>query len=108
MGLIGGSLAKTYHEAGWTVLGFDLNESVSRFAELEGTLSGILDSKNIKQCDLIHIAVTPGAACQWLREHGKEIVASAANRIDCPEASRASAANDPVGIDPTFCNAPRS
>ena len=83
LGLIGGSLAKTYHEAGWTVLGFDLNESVSRFAELEGTLSGILDSKNIKQCDLIHIAVTPGAACQWLREHGKEIAQHTVVIDDC-------------------------
>ncbi|MBO7113553.1 MAG: prephenate dehydrogenase [Bacteroidaceae bacterium] len=83
LGLIGGSLAKTYHEAGWTVLGFDLNESVSRFAELEGTLSGILDSKNIKLCDLIHIAVTPGAACQWLREHGKEIAKHTVVIDDC-------------------------
>ena len=41
-------------------------------------------------------------------EHGKEIVTSAANRIDCPKASRASAANNPVGIDPTFCNSPLS
>ena len=49
MGLIGGSLAKTYKEAGWTVYGFDLNESVSRFAELEGTLDAVLDSKNIKR-----------------------------------------------------------
>ena len=83
LGLIGGSLAKTYHEAGWTVLGFDLNESVSRFAELEGTLSGILDSKNIKQCDLIHIAVTPGAACQWLQDHGHEIAKTTVVIDDC-------------------------
>ena len=83
LGLIGGSLAKTYHEAGWTVLGFDLNESVSRFAELEGTLGGILDSRNIKKCDLIHIAVTPNAACQWLRDHGPEIAKHTIVIDDC-------------------------
>ena len=37
LGLIGGSLAKAYKEAGWTVYGYDLNESVSCFAQLEGT-----------------------------------------------------------------------
>ena len=83
MGLIGGSLAKTYHEAGWTVYGFDLNESVSRFAELEGTLDAVLDSKNIKKCDLIHIAVTPDAACRWLEQHGPEIAKTAMVIDDC-------------------------
>ena len=83
LGLIGGSLAKTYKEAGWTVYGFDLNESVSRFAELEGTLDAVLDSKNIKKCDLIHIAVTPQAACDWLEEHGKEIAGTTMVIDDC-------------------------
>ena len=83
LGLIGGSLAKTYKEAGWTVYGFDLNESVSRFAELEGTLDAVLDSKNIKKCDLIHIAVTPDAACNWLEQHGPEIATSTVVIDDC-------------------------
>lgn len=83
MGLIGGSLAKTYHEAGWTVYGYDLNESVSRFAELEGTLTAVLDSKNIKKCDLIHIAVTPDAACNWLEQHGSEIAKTTMVIDDC-------------------------
>ena len=91
MGLIGGSLAKTYHEAGWTVygydlnesVGYDLNESVSRFAELEGTLTAVLDNKNIKKCDLIHIAVTPDAACNWLEQHGSEIAKTTMVIDDC-------------------------
>ena len=83
LGLIGGSLAKTYHEAGWTVYGYDLNESVSRFAELEGTLTAVLDSKNIKKCDLIHIAVTPDAACNWLEQHGSEIAKTTMVIDDC-------------------------
>jgi len=83
LGLIGGSLAKTYKAAGWTVYGFDLNESVSRFAELEGTLDAVLDKKNIKRCDLIHIAVTPQAACDWLEGHGAEIAATTMVIDDC-------------------------
>ncbi len=83
LGLIGGSLAKTYHEAGWTVYGYDLNESVSRFAELEGTLTAVLDNKNIKKCDLIHIAVTPDAACNWLEQHGSEIAKTTMVIDDC-------------------------
>lgn len=83
MGLIGGSLAKTYKEAGWTVYGFDLNESVSRFAEIEGTLDAVLDNRNIKKCDLIHIAVTPDAACQWIEQHAPEIAKSTFVIDDC-------------------------
>ena len=83
LGLIGGSLAKTYKEAGWTVYGFDLNESVSRFAELEGTLDAVLDSRNIKKCDLIHIAVTPDAACAWIEQHAPEIAKNTMVIDDC-------------------------
>ena len=83
LGLIGGSLAKTYKEAGWTVYGFDLNESISRFAELEGTLDAVLDAKNIKKCDLIHIAVTPDAACKWIEQHAAEIAKSTVVIDDC-------------------------
>ena len=83
LGLIGGSLAKAYKEAGWTVYGFDLNESVSCFAQLEGTLDAVLDSSNIKKCDLIHIAVTPDAACDWINAHAAEISKNTIVIDDC-------------------------
>lgn len=83
LGLIGGSLAKAYKEAGWTVYGYDLNESVSCFAQLEGTLDAVLDSSNIKKCDLIHIAVTPDAACGWINAHAPEIAKSTVVIDDC-------------------------
>lgn len=73
LGLIGGSLAKCYKAAGWTVYGSDLNIQVSRFAQLDGTLDAIMDSANMKDCSLIHIAVTPQAACTWLRDNGPHI-----------------------------------
>ena len=83
LGLIGGSLAKAYKEAGWTVYGYDLNESVSCFAQLEGTLDAVLDSGNIKKCDLIHIAVTPDAACGWINAHAPEIAQTTIVIDDC-------------------------
>lgn len=73
LGLIGGSLAKCYKAAGWIVYGSDLNIQVSRFAQLDGTLDAIMDSTNMKDCCLIHIAVTPDAACSWLRENAPQI-----------------------------------
>ena len=34
LGLIGGSFAKAYHAAGWTVYGYDVDESMLAFAQL--------------------------------------------------------------------------
>ena len=33
LGLIGGSFAKAYHAAGWTVYGYDVDESMLAFAQ---------------------------------------------------------------------------
>ena len=40
LGLIGGSMAKAYAEAGHSVYGYDLNETTLGFAVLSGTLCG--------------------------------------------------------------------
>ena len=41
LGLIGGSFAKAYHEAGPRVLAFDTDQSVFDFAALSGAVDGL-------------------------------------------------------------------
>ena len=62
LGLIGGSFAKAYHEAGETVLACNRTEDTLRFAMLSGAVDGELTEENIGSCDLVIIAVFPEAA----------------------------------------------
>ena len=48
LGLIGGSFAKAYHAAGWTVLGHDADESVLSFAQLADAVNAPLTAENIR------------------------------------------------------------
>ena len=73
LGLIGGSFAKAYHEAGHRVLAFDTDQSVFDFAVLSGAVDGLLSEENLSSCDLILIAVYPSAAVEYLRQHGAHI-----------------------------------
>ncbi|MCQ2110354.1 MAG: prephenate dehydrogenase [Bacteroidaceae bacterium] len=73
LGLIGGSIAKAYSAAGWTVYGFDATPSIHQFAIIEGVLNGVLDRNSIRECSIVHIAVVPDAACKWMQEHAGEL-----------------------------------
>ena len=73
LGLIGGSFAKAYHAAGWTVLGYDLDESVLSFARLADAVDEPLTMQNIAGCDLVLICVRPQAAVDYLREAAPHI-----------------------------------
>ena len=73
LGLIGGSFAKAYHEAGHRVLAFDTDQSVFDFAVLSGVVDGLLSEESLSSCDLILIAVYPSAAVDYLRQHGAHI-----------------------------------
>ena len=42
LGLIGGSFAKAYHAAGWTVYGYDVDESMLAFAQLADAVNAPL------------------------------------------------------------------
>lgn len=68
LGLIGGSFAKAYDEAGHRVLAFDTNRSVFEFSKLSGEVSGKLDEKTAAECDLILLCVYPKAAVEWLQK----------------------------------------
>ena len=68
LGLIGGSMAKAYHEAGHTVLSHDINESALGYAELAGIIDGRLNNETLPTCDLLLIALYPQGAVQYLTE----------------------------------------
>lgn len=69
LGLIGGSMAKAYAQTeGVTVYGYDRDETTLGFAQLSGTISGVLNEETVPACDLILVALYPEAAAQYLRE----------------------------------------
>ena len=68
LGLIGGSMAKAYHQVGHEVLAWNRSRSVLDFAMLSGDVNGELSSGNVCSCDLILLTVYPEASVSWLRE----------------------------------------
>ena len=68
LGLIGGSMAKAYHEASWRVLAYNRNASVLGFAEMTGDVDGALTKDNISVCDLVLLAVYPQACIDYLAQ----------------------------------------
>ena len=81
LGLIGGSFAKAYKKAGWHVLAFDVDDDAMGAARVE-TIDGTLDASSIPTCDLVLLAVYPGAAIAWLREHAEQLCGDALV-VDC-------------------------
>lgn len=69
LGLIGGSFAKAYHQAGHRVLALEKDPSVLNFAILSGAVQGALTPEEIPQCNLILVAVYPAAAVEFFREN---------------------------------------
>ncbi len=68
LGLIGGSMAKAYHQAGETVYGYDINAASLGYASLADIIDGVLDNSTIPLCDLLFIALYPGSAVKYLSE----------------------------------------
>lgn len=68
LGLIGGSMAKAYKEAGHTVLAYDIDEATLGYASLSGMIDGGLNFDTVKDCELILIALYPMATIKYLNE----------------------------------------
>ena len=66
LGLIGGSFAKAYKEAGHTVLAWNRSRSVLDFAFMAGDADAALTEDNLSDCDLVLLCVYPQAAIDWL------------------------------------------
>ena len=73
LGLMGGSFAKAYAEAGHTVYGADRDRSVLDFAKMSGVLAGELTDRTLADCDLVLIALYPRASIAWLETHAAAI-----------------------------------
>ena len=82
LGLIGGSLAKAYHEAGHCVLAYDIDSSVTAFAQMANAIDEALSEENIAQCDLLLLAVYPQAAIDYLAQHAA-LLRKDAVVVDC-------------------------
>lgn len=66
LGLIGGSFAKAYAKSGARVLGCDSSAKTMREAAAAGAIAEELTHENIKECDLLLIALYPAAAIEYL------------------------------------------
>ncbi len=73
LGLIGGSFAKAYHEAGWRVLAAEKDASVLSFAQVFGAVDGVLDEESISSCDLVLVCIYPQAAIDYVRKMAPHI-----------------------------------
>ena len=82
LGLIGGSLAKAYHEAGHCVLAYDIDSSVTAFAQMANAVDEALSEENIAQCDLLLLAVYPQAAIDYLAQYAA-LLRKDAVVVDC-------------------------
>ena len=82
LGLIGGSLARAYHDAGHRVLGCDRDASTVQFAQMAHAVDAPLTEENIGSCELLLLAVCPQAAADYLEAVGDKI-AKTAVVVDC-------------------------
>ena len=82
LGLIGGSLARAYALEGHRVLCCERNEQMLSFAMLAGAVEAPLTCDNIRQCDLILLAIYPEGSAAWLEQNAPYIRKDALV-IDC-------------------------
>ena len=78
LGLIGGSMAKSIkNRTGHTVWGADLNSETMTMARMCGAIDAPLTDENLPRAELILVAIRPGAAVEWVRQHAHLIARSA-------------------------------
>jgi len=74
LGLIGGSLAKTFKfHTNYSILGFDQDETTVKRASLIYAIDGVLGTDNLKDCDYLFLALYPEASIEYLKQNGKYI-----------------------------------
>lgn len=78
LGLIGGSMAKSIkNRTAHTVYGADLNAETMTMARMCGAMDAPLTAENLPQCDLVLVAIRPGAAVEWVRQNAEHVSKSA-------------------------------
>ena len=82
LGLIGGSMAKSIKaRTAHTVYGIARSEETLMMARMCGAIDAPLTDETLPQCDLILIAIRPGAAIEWTRRHA-ELISKSATVVD--------------------------
>jgi prephenate dehydrogenase len=76
LGLIGGSIAMAYKAAGHIVYGYDTDSTILGYAKLSGVIDDVLSPEYYSACDLIILAVTPGAVVAYLAENASKMPSS--------------------------------
>ncbi|MCL2104158.1 MAG: prephenate dehydrogenase/arogenate dehydrogenase family protein, partial [Kiritimatiellaeota bacterium] len=83
LGLIGGSLAKAFRaRTPHTVAGLDRDPGAVAAARAAGVLDGELAPDSLAACDVLIVALPPGASREFLAEHAGRI-ARGALVVDC-------------------------
>ena len=78
LGLIGGSMAKSIKtRTAHTVCGIDLDHETMTMARMCGAIDAPLTDETLPQCDLVLVAIRPGAAVEWVRNNAARISKSA-------------------------------
>lgn len=97
LGLIGGSFARAFAQAGATVYAFDPDRDTMGAARVE-TIAGELDDTTVPSCDLIVLAAYPKACLDWLRDH-----APALGSASDPKDATGPVVIDTAGVKSAIC-----
>ena len=73
LGLIGGSFARAYHDAGHRVLAYNRNGSVTQFAQMANADDEELTRENLAECSLLLLALYPQACIDYMEAMGSAI-----------------------------------
>ena len=82
LGLIGGSFAKAYADAGVKVYGADIDERSLAAAMAEGCVTDVLDETTVAACDSIIVALYPQDTIEWVARMAPHIAPDALV-VDC-------------------------
>lgn len=81
LGLIGGSLAKSIAQrTEHTLYAIDTDEETMRAASGDGVIRNVLTDEVLETCDLLLLALRPGAAVRYVQEHAAHMAKTV---IDC-------------------------
>ena len=103
LGLIGGSLAKSIKEkTSHEVFGADLDRETLMMARMCGAIDGELAPENLSACELVFLALRPGAAILWAEQHAEKIAKDAVLIDLCGVKRRPAAALAPLAATHGF------
>ena len=105
LGLIGASFARAYKEAGWKVLAYDADSSVTLMGKLGGFVDDELKPELLAKCDLVLICIYPQGTIDYVHENagkfkkgGLVMDTGGIKRLVCDACFKIAAKNDFVFV----------